>query len=69
VSETGASLVFITHDLAVLSRIASEAVVLAQGKVVEAGPVAQLLSTPVSPVTQRLLAAAKTMSWKGEDDD
>ncbi|KQQ50287.1 MULTISPECIES: ABC transporter ATP-binding protein [unclassified Plantibacter] len=69
VSETGASLVFITHDLAVLSRIASEAVVLAQGKVVEAGPVARLLSAPESPVTQRLLAAAKTMSWKGEDDD
>ncbi|HXH34697.1 MAG TPA: ABC transporter ATP-binding protein [Plantibacter sp.] len=69
VSETGSSLVFITHDLAVLSRIATDAVVLAQGKVVEAGPVAKLLSAPVSPVTQRLLAAAKTMSWKGEDDD
>ncbi|MGG7510568.1 ABC transporter ATP-binding protein [Plantibacter sp. YIM 135249] len=64
VSETGASLVFITHDLAVLSRIATDAVVMSHGRIVEAGPVTQLLSAPVSPITQRLLAAATTLSWK-----
>ncbi len=53
VDEPGASLVFVTHDLAVLSQIADARVVLAQGRVVEAGPVAQLLTTPALPVTQR----------------
>ncbi|MGN1285737.1 MAG: ABC transporter ATP-binding protein, partial [Bradyrhizobium sp.] len=37
VAQDGMSLVFITHDLAVLSRIATDAVVLAHGEVVERG--------------------------------
>src|SRR5690606_1421655 len=40
VREHGMSLVFITHDLAVLSQIATYAVVLEHGRVVEQGPVA-----------------------------
>ncbi|MFZ4894561.1 ABC transporter ATP-binding protein [Plantibacter sp. Mn2098] len=69
VTETGASLVFITHDLAVLSRIATDAVVMSQGRVVEAGPVSTLLTGPSSPITKRLLEAATTLSWKTGDED
>src|SRR5690606_136941 len=52
VTDDGMSLVFITHDLAVLSQIATHAVVLEDGRVVEEGPISQLLSAPSSPVTR-----------------
>jgi ABC-type microcin C transport system duplicated ATPase subunit YejF len=52
VARDGMSLVFITHDLAVLSQIATHAVVLEDGRVVEHGPLSRLLTAPASPVTQ-----------------
>jgi len=64
VTDAGMSLVFITHDLAVLSQIATSAIVLEHGRVVEAGPVAQLLSSPRSPVTQGLLRDATATLWR-----
>ena len=51
VRDDGMSLVFITHDLAVLSQIATHGVVLEDGRVVEDAPVSQLLTAPSSPVT------------------
>ena len=66
VTDAGMSLVFITHDLAVLSQIATHGVVLAHGKVVEAGPVAQLLSDPQNAVTQGLLRDATATLWRPE---
>ena len=60
----GMSLVFITHDLAVLSQIATHGVVLEDGRVVEDGPVAQLLTAPRSPVTQGLLRDATATLWR-----
>lgn len=68
VREHGMSLVFITHDLAVLSQIATYAVVLEHGRVVEQGPVATLLSTPSSPVTRALLRDATATLWRSDDD-
>jgi peptide/nickel transport system ATP-binding protein len=64
VTDAGMSLVFITHDLAVLSQIATDAVVLEHGRVVEAGPVAQLLTAPSSPVTRALLRDATATLWR-----
>jgi peptide/nickel transport system ATP-binding protein len=64
VSEHGMSLVFITHDLAVLSQVATHAVVLERGRVVEQGEVAKLLSAPASPVTQALLRDATATLWR-----
>lgn len=66
VDDAGMSLIFITHDLAVLSQIATHAVVLENGRVVEAGPVAELLSSPRSPVTQGLLRDATATLWRPE---
>lgn len=48
VARDGMSLVFITHDLAVLSQIATHAVVLEHGRVVEHGPLSRLLTAPAS---------------------
>ncbi|WP_060915740.1 ABC transporter ATP-binding protein [Microbacterium oleivorans] len=64
VDEDGMSLAFITHDLAVLSQIATDAVVLDTGRVVEAGPLRTLLRSPASPVTQALLHDASATLWR-----
>lgn len=63
VDETGASLLFITHDLAVLSRISTHAVVLAGGRVVERGSVVDLVHDPSHTVTRQLIRAARATSW------
>ncbi|MGG7463011.1 MULTISPECIES: ABC transporter ATP-binding protein [unclassified Plantibacter] len=63
VEETGASLLFITHDLAVLSRISTHAVVLAGGSVVERGAVVDLVHEPTHTVTKHLIRAARATSW------
>ncbi len=51
----GLSLVFITHNLAVVRSIAQRAVVLMHGEVVEQGPVSAILDTPSHRYTQTLL--------------
>lgn len=63
------SLLFITHDLAVLAQIATQAVVLERGRVVEAGGVSRLLSEPRATVTQGLLRDATATLWRGEGSD
>jgi len=64
VEDDGMSLVFITHDLAVLSQIATHGIVLEDGRVVEEAPVSRLLSAPASPVTQGLLRDATATLWR-----
>ena len=64
VEDDGMSLVFITHDLAVLSQIATYGVVLEDGRVVEDAPVSQLLTAPRSVVTQGLLRDATATLWR-----
>jgi peptide/nickel transport system ATP-binding protein len=64
VTDAGMSLVFITHDLAVLAQVADAAVVLERGRVVEAGAVSSILASPRSPVTQGLLRDARATLWQ-----
>ena len=66
VHDDGMSLIFITHDLAVLSQIAVDGVVLEHGRTVERAPVRTLLTAPRSPVTQGLLRDATATLWKPE---
>ncbi|WP_110588338.1 ABC transporter ATP-binding protein [Microbacterium suaedae] len=67
--ERGMSLVFITHDLAVLAQVATRGVVLERGRVVEQAPVPQLLSKPSHPVTRGLLRDATATLWRPEGSD
>jgi len=55
--ETGASVLFITHDLGVVAEIAERAVVMQKGKIVEAGQVKDIFNDAQHPYTQRLLDA------------
>ncbi|WP_101846414.1 ATP-binding cassette domain-containing protein [Zhihengliuella sp. ISTPL4] len=64
VADEGMSLLFITHDLAVLSQVATEGVVLEHGRVAESAPVSRLLTAPSSPVTQGLLRDATATLWR-----
>ncbi|MFF7681548.1 ATP-binding cassette domain-containing protein [Microbacterium sp. NPDC007973] len=66
VQDAGMSLVFITHDLAVLAQVATHAVVLERGRVVEEGAVTDLLRAPSSPITQALLRDATATLWHPE---
>jgi peptide/nickel transport system ATP-binding protein len=51
------SILFITHDLAVVNNIADRVVVMKDGRIVEEGPTAEILNMPKDPYTQKLLAA------------
>lgn len=55
----GATLVFITHDLALARRVADRIVVLEQGRIIEDGPTEQILADPTQEETRVLLAAAR----------
>ncbi|MGB6545568.1 MAG: ABC transporter ATP-binding protein [Candidatus Acidiferrales bacterium] len=57
-SELGLTLLFITHDLAVVVRVAQRIAVLYAGRVVEAGPTAEILTRPRHPYTEGLLRAS-----------
>lgn len=50
-------ILFITHDLGIVKRIADKACVMCQGELVEQGPTAELFAAPKHPYTQKLLAA------------
>ncbi len=53
----GMSLLFITHDLGIVRRIADQVCVMNGGKIVEQGPVEAVFTAPKHPYTRALLAA------------
>jgi len=53
----GMSLLFITHDLGIVRKLADRVCVMKEGKIVEHGPVQQVFAAPQHPYTQALLAA------------
>lgn len=55
--EEGIAMVFISHDLAVVSQLVDRVLVMRKGEVCEQGPTDQVIHRPENPYTQRLLAA------------
>jgi peptide/nickel transport system ATP-binding protein len=60
-ADLGLSLLFISHDLAVVGTIADDVLVLESGRVRERGSTAQVLSSPQDDYTRRLLEAAPSL--------
>ncbi|WP_308916331.1 ABC transporter ATP-binding protein [Jannaschia sp. LMIT008] len=58
--QQGMSMLFITHDLGIVRRIADRVCVMRQGEIVEHGPTAALFANPQHPYTRMLLEAEPT---------
>ena len=56
--EGGLAYLLITHDVDVIAAMAHDVIVMKDGRVVESGPVAQVLSAPEHPYTRLLVQAA-----------
>ncbi|WP_448955370.1 dipeptide ABC transporter ATP-binding protein [Labrys neptuniae] len=61
----GHTLVLISHDLGVVSRLADRVLVMKEGRVVEEGPTADILTRPQHPYTRQLLQAVPSVSSRG----
>jgi peptide/nickel transport system ATP-binding protein len=59
--ETGTAIIMITHDMGVVAEMADRVIVMRDGAVVEAAPVADLFSKPQAQYTRDLLAAVPRM--------
>ena len=56
----GMSMLFITHDLGIVRKIADRVCVMKDGEIVEHGPTAEIFKNPQHPYTQMLLGAEAT---------
>ncbi|WP_432559533.1 dipeptide ABC transporter ATP-binding protein [Granulicoccus sp. GXG6511] len=61
---TGTAVVWISHDLGVIGRVADDVTVLREGRVVEQAPAAQLYAEPESAYTRELLSARPALGKK-----
>jgi peptide/nickel transport system ATP-binding protein len=61
-ARTGVAYLLISHDLAVVRAIARTVAIMDQGRIVEAGPVAEIFAHPTTDTTRRLLAAVPRLT-------
>ncbi|MCR2819950.1 ABC transporter ATP-binding protein [Microbacterium sp. zg.Y1090] len=61
VTDRGMTLLFISHDLPVVSTIADRVLVMRNGRQVELGDTAQILTAPRDPYTAQLVAASRRL--------
>ena len=59
----GIAILFITHDLRVAAQICDDVAVMQEGRIVEQGPAAQVLTKPREAYTRALLDAAPGRGW------
>jgi peptide/nickel transport system ATP-binding protein len=60
---TGIAILFITHDLRVAAQICNSVVVMQRGRIVEQGPVKEILAHPRHSYTRSLIDAAPAPDW------
>ena len=53
----GTSLIYVSHDLGVISRMCDQVIVMHQGRIVEQGPAARIFGAPAHVYTRQLIAA------------
>ncbi|WP_375465470.1 ABC transporter ATP-binding protein [uncultured Methylobacterium sp.] len=64
-AEMGTALIWITHDLAVVAGLADRLCVMYAGRIVETGPVADVIEAPLHPYTAGLIASAPSRNARG----
>ncbi len=62
--QLGLALVMVSHDLAVISRVAEQVIVMKEGVIVEAGHMTEVLSHPSDPYTAALVQSARAVSLR-----
>ena len=65
-ANTGTSLIWITHDLSVVAGLADDIAVMYAGRVVEDGPVSEVLDRPLHPYTHGLIGSVPSRNRRGE---
>ena len=63
---TGTSLIWITHDLSVVAGLADDIAVMYAGRIVEDGPVSDVLDAPLHPYTVGLIGSVPSRNKRGE---
>ncbi|MDR0836892.1 MAG: ATP-binding cassette domain-containing protein [Propionibacteriaceae bacterium] len=64
VLDDGLTLLFVSHDLAVVRHVCDSVLVMKSGRIVESGDVAEVYANPQDPYTQELLASVPTIrAW------
>jgi len=64
--ENGTALIWITHDLAVVGGLADTVAVMYAGRIVEQGPVDDVLDRPLHPYTRGLIGSVPSRNRRGE---
>lgn len=64
--EIGCSMIFVSHDLGVISQVSDRIGVMYAGRLVELAPAAELFATPRHPYTRALLDAMPSRHRRGE---
>src|SRR5262249_4191088 len=65
-AQSGTALIWITHDLAVVSALADRIAVMYAGRIVEEGPVEAVLGSPLHPYTRGLIGSAPSRHRRGD---
>jgi peptide/nickel transport system ATP-binding protein len=62
-NERGMGLLLVSHDLALVRKVADRILVMRQGEIVESGPANRIVTRPTHDYTRALLQAAPTLDW------
>jgi len=65
-NNTGTSIIFITHDFGIVSRICNRAAVMYAGKIVEIGPTLDIMHRPIHPYTIALVDSLPHPDLRGK---
>ena len=64
--EVGTSIIFITHDLGVISEMADRVIIMYGGRICEEAPVDELFTKPLHPYTQGLIGSHPSSDFHGD---
>jgi ABC-type glutathione transport system ATPase component len=66
-NERGMGLLLVSHDLALVRKVADRILVMRQGEIVEAGPANRVVTRPEHDYTRALLGAAPALDWTADN--